>query len=50
MPDAKCVLLTTTTLYIVLAKDARFQSIQNLQTASKEDDDLSDYIVAIVTF
>lgn len=50
MPDAKCVLLTTTTLYIVLAKDARFQSIQNLQTAPKEGDDLSDYIVAIVTF
>lgn len=50
MPDARCVLLTTTTLYIVLAKDVRFQSMQNLQTAAKEGEDLSGCIIAIVTF
>lgn len=50
MPGAKCMLLTTTTLYIGLTKDARFQSIRNLQPASKEEKDLPDYVIAIVTF
>lgn len=45
-PDAKCVLLTTTTLYVVLAKDGRFQSAQNLQNSSKEVKDFRDCIVA----
>lgn len=44
MPGAKCMLLTTTTLYIGLTKDARFQSIRNLQPASKEEKDLPDYV------